>query len=90
MVLEQRGFLRGAVMGSGSFFHNLHLSPVCTSGVTTFQEGWVMVDHMLHNRGLSLVARLQLPRERELGRLRIPSHLCPSDHFSLVAKFSFS
>jgi len=91
VVLEQRERMENYATGSGSFSHCLDLAsvyPPGEGGVTTFQEGWVNVDHMLFNRGLRLMQRLELPKAKDLN-FRIPSEICPSDHFSLLAKFSF-
>ena len=61
--------------------------------VTTFQEGWITVDHMLYSSspGLQLTGRVELPRAGDMQEAgRIPSSNSPSDHLPLLAKFKLS
>jgi protein angel len=90
--LEQRGRADLFTTGSGSFNHNFWFNSVYPPnewGVTTFQDSWVMVDYMLYSGGLDLVGRQELPTSRDLN-MRIPSDICPSDHFPLLADFVLS
>ena len=93
--LQQRDMEDGFRVGTGRFWHKLDLVPAFPDpeAVTTFQEGWITVDHMLYSSspGLKLTGRVELPRAgdmREAGR--IPSSNSPSDHLPLLAKFKLS
>ena len=92
--LQQRGHEVNYVSGSGSFWHNLNLRTVYndTNSVSTYQDGWTMVDYILYS---SQCDKLQLRGRRELPVVadmrdspRIPSRQNPSDHLPLLAKFS--
>ena len=92
--LQQRGHEANYVSGSGSFWHNLNLRTVFsdTNSVSTYQDGWTMVDHILYSAQsdkLRLRGRRELPVGEDMRNSpRIPSSQNPSDHLPLVAKFS--
>eukprot|EP00092_Neocalanus_flemingeri_P034697 GFUD01037753.1.p1 GENE.GFUD01037753.1~~GFUD01037753.1.p1 ORF type:complete len:634 (-),score=158.23 GFUD01037753.1:34-1935(-) len=99
--LEQRGLGGQFRTGSGGFKHEFGLRSVypTSTGVTTFQDRWTMVDYIMYSTDqarqaesqLKLVARLGLPTEKNMQRSRkIPSHICPSDHLPLMANFLLS
>ena len=98
VALQQRDQEDGFSVGSGRFWHNLDLAPVFPDpeAVTTYQEGWITVDHMLYSktRGqgqLELTGRCELPRAEDMREAgRIPSSRYPSDHLPLLAKFKLS
>ena len=93
--LEQRGLGRQFNTGSGEFRHKFGLQSVYSSGVTTFQDRWTMVDYIMYSTSqdsqenkLNLVAKLVLPTEQNMQRsTKFPSYICPSDHLPLVAQF---
>ena len=93
--LEQRGLGRQFSTGSGEFKHKFGLQSVYSSGVTTFQDRWTMVDYIMSSTSqcsqenkLKLVAKLGLPTEQNMQRSpKCPSYICPSDHLPLVAQF---
>ena len=91
VALQQRGLADNFTTGSGEFRHRLDLQPVYSRGVTSHQEDWAMVDHILYTRHprLGLTGRLRLPSHQEMQMFgRIPSLACPSDHLPLLAQFS--
>ena len=98
--LQQRGQEEAFTVGSGRFWHKLDLAPVFPDleAVTTYQEGWITVDHMLYSRSrgqgqgqLELTGRCELPSGRDMTAAgRIPSDKFPSDHLPLLAKFKLS
>ena len=98
VALQQRAQEDGFSVGSGRFWHKLDLAPVFRDpeAVTTYQEGWITVDHMLYSRSrglgqLELTGRCELPRAGDMsGAGRIPSCRFPSDHLPLLAKFKLS
>lgn len=98
VALQQRDQEDGFRVGSGRFWHKLDLAPVFRDpeAVTTYQEGWITVDHMLYSRSrgpgqLELTGRCELPGERDMREAgRIPSQRYPSDHLPLLAKFKLS
>lgn len=60
--------------------------------VSTNHGDWTIVDFVFFSGGadqcLRLVSRLRLPTHRQMAHIgRIPSDVCPSDHFPLVADF---
>eukprot|EP00092_Neocalanus_flemingeri_P018292 GFUD01019798.1.p1 GENE.GFUD01019798.1~~GFUD01019798.1.p1 ORF type:complete len:519 (-),score=155.25 GFUD01019798.1:132-1688(-) len=82
----------GADQSSGSFHHQFGFVSVYppVPGVTTFQHGWKLVDHIMYstNAKLKLLTRLSLPTARDMRLLPIiPSHISPSDHLPLLADF---
>ena len=94
VTLQQRGAQHDFVTGTGAFTHNLNFRSVYPPGgpVTTFQEGWAMVDYILyasHSDTLRLKGKKYLPSSQEMtSKGRIPSLECPSDHLPLLATFS--
>ena len=98
VALQQRDQEDGFSVGSGRFWHKLDLVPVFRDpeAVSTYQDGWITVDHMLYSRSrgpgqLELTGRCELPGERDMREAgRIPSYKFPSDHLPLLAKFKLS
>jgi len=88
--LEQRNLAKKMLNGSGAFTHSLGLKSVFdTSKVTTYQDGWIMVDYMFYTGNLRLCDRKKLPSREKLENMkRIPNSDCPSDHLHLFAEFS--
>jgi len=61
--------------------------------VSTNHGDWTVVDFIFYSQGthsnLHLQSRMMLPRDLDMDRIgRIPSDVCPSDHFPLVADFA--
>ena len=90
--LEQRNLANRILSGSGAFSHSLGLKSVFdgTSKVTTYQDGWIMVDYMFYTgNNLRLRDKKELPsRDQLMNMRRIPNSDCPSDHLFLLAEFS--
>jgi len=90
--LEQRNLANRILSGSGAFSHSLGLKSVFdgTSKVTTYQDGWIMVDYMFYTgNNLRLRDKKELPsRDQLMNMRRIPNSDCPSDHLHLLAEFS--
>jgi len=93
--LDQRGQGSSFQVGSGGFHHSLGLRSVYPMhpGVSTFQDGWTLVDYIFHSSSprMQLAAKLRLPTAHQLARSsKLPSLVCPSDHLPLVADFLLS
>ena len=59
-------------------------------GVSTFQHGWKLVDHIIYSTTakLKLLSMLSLPTRRDMRKLpKIHSHISTSDHLPLLADF---
>lgn len=73
--------------------HGLELRPVYSHErdppeVSTKHDKWIKVDYIFYSPGINLVARLALPSSQEAEAFgALPSEICPSDHFPLVADF---
>jgi len=90
--LDQRGLGESFEVGTGGLHHSLDLAPVYPPGpgVSTYQDGWTLVDYILRSRhqSLNLAATLALPSPHQLPRSGgLPSNNNPSDHLPLVADF---
>lgn len=90
--LDQRGLGEMFEVGTGGLHHSLDLVPVYppAPGVSTYQDGWTLVDYILRSshRSLNLAATLALPSPHQLPRSGgLPSKNNPSDHLPLVADF---
>jgi len=77
---------------TGTFHHNFGFKSVYPPGpgVSTFQQGWKLVDHVMYSstNKLKLLSMLSLPTKRNMRKLpKIPSHISPSDHLPLLADF---
>jgi len=76
---------------TGSFHHKFRFLSVYPSapGVSTFQQGWKLVDHIMYSSDpqLRLLSMLTLPTRSSGTLSRIPSASHPSDHFPLLADF---
>ena len=90
VTCQQRGNDVSFVTGTGAFQHNLNLASVWRDPrcVTTYQDGWITVDYILHSvcDKLQLTGARPLPTAGDMSA-RIPSKQCPSDHLPLIADF---
>eukprot|EP00088_Acartia_fossae_P054927 TRINITY_DN6353_c0_g1_i2.p1 TRINITY_DN6353_c0_g1~~TRINITY_DN6353_c0_g1_i2.p1 ORF type:complete len:654 (+),score=105.29 TRINITY_DN6353_c0_g1_i2:99-2060(+) len=86
-----------------SVYGDLEVDGVVRDPVVTTNHGdWILVDYIFYSNtsstpelrlssDLYLTDRLLPPRRSHMGRIgRIPSQLCPSDHFPLLADFMLS
>ncbi|XP_076257233.1 protein angel isoform X2 [Rhynchophorus ferrugineus] len=65
---------------------------------TTYHDKWLTVDFIFYSgkkvgrkqkddHGLQLISRYRLPRQNELGNMKIPNNILGSDHLCLMAIF---
>ena len=77
---------------TGSFHHKFGFKSVYPPGpgVSTFQQGWKLVDHIMYTTPtkIKLLSMLSLPTSRDMSMLpKIPSFISPSDHLPLLVDF---